>query len=245
MSEDWIKKKGEKGEIIWRKGRAQGLEGAKGRIGDISNEIKKLLKKKKKLKALEIGTGFGRALLELKQKFGKKISVVGTNFEAKWNQNLTNEYSLDQGFSKKDIPKIYSKVDAGKKLPFKKETFDFIFCQATMQYIKDRALFIEEVNRILTKEGVAVLELQEIRKDHPKKYQKMIEIIDKKKKIDFLKYLGRFENIKIKKSKGRWWHYIIIKKSKDLKLGLKLIKVIELEKISNKYWGRKVIYRSS
>ena len=153
----WIKKRGKKGEIIWRTGRSQGLKGAKGRVGDISKQIRELLKNKNKIKILEIGAGFGMALLELKQIFGDQIEVFGTNYEAEWNQKLTEEYALNKKFSKEEIPKIYTKIDAGKKLPFKNNSFDFIFCQATMQYISDRALFIEESNRILTKNGIAIL----------------------------------------------------------------------------------------
>jgi ubiquinone/menaquinone biosynthesis C-methylase UbiE len=238
----WIKKKGKKGEIIWRKGRAQGLEGAKGRIGNISEQIKELLKKKKKIKILEVGTGFGRALLELKQIYGERIEVTGTNYEKEWNQKLTNEYSLDQGFQKREIPKVITNVDAGKKLPFKKDAFDFIFCQATMQYILDRSLFIEEVNRLLTKEGLAVLELQEIRKDHPPEYYNLFEIWNDTKQINVLSYLKKFKNIKIKKSRGRYWHYLIMKKVKKLDLKLKLNAVIDVEAISEKFWGSKLVY---
>jgi len=239
----WIKRKGKKGEIIWREGRAQGLEGAKGRIGDISKQIEEILKKKKKIKILEIGAGFGRALLELKRNFKDKVEVFGTNFESEWNQKLTKEYALDQQFSNNEIPKIYSRIDAGKKLQFKNNSFDFVFCQATMQYISDRALFIEEVNGILTKQGIVVLELQEYRSDHPKEYENLIEIWNDGKRIDFLKYLKKFKNIQVKKSKGRDWHYLILKKTSNLRLGLKLVHVIELENdIYSGWWGKKLIY---
>ena len=238
----WIKKSGQDGNIIWRPGRSLGLKGAMGRIGNIARNVEEILKNKRKIKILEIGAGFGRALLELKRKYGDKVEVFGTNYEKDWNQKLTNEYALDQGFKKKDIPKIYMGFDAGKKLSFKSSSFDFVFCQATMQYISDRALFIEEVNRILTNHGLAVLELQEFRDDHPKKYKKMVAIWQDKKQIDFLRYLKKFSNLKIKKSRGRDWHYLIIKKSEGFKLNLKLKKVINVEKISSKYWGIKVLY---
>ena len=246
-----IKKSGEKyhfkeiknNKIIWRKGRAQGLEGAKGRIGNISRQINELLRNKKKIRVLEIGAGFGRALLELKKTFEEKIEVFGTNFEKEFNQKLTKEYAVDQGFLNNEVPKIYPNFDAGKKFPFENNTFDFVFCQATMQYISDRALFIEETNRILTKEGVAVLELQEHRKEHPKEYENLIEIWDNGKRINFLKYLGNFKNMQIKKSNGRDWHYLIMKKTRNLKLGLKLIQIIDLENdIYSGWWGKKVIY---
>jgi len=233
-----------KGKIIWRKGRSQGLKGAKGRIGDIKKYCNDLLKYKSKIKILEIGAGFGQALLELKEIFSDKIEIYGTNYEKEFNKKLVKEYARDNGFSikEKDIPKIYI-LDAGKKLRFNSNSFDFIFCQATMQYIIDRALFIEEANRILTKQGTAVLELQEFRDDHPKEHKEMIEILEGAKKINFLKHLKNFKNIKIKKSKGRDWHYIIMKKSKDFDLRLKLIKSIPLENKTKKLWGEKVIFK--
>jgi len=232
-----------KGKIIWRKGRSQGLEGAKGRIGDIRKYCKDLLKNKPKIKILEMGTGFGKALLELKKIFGDKVEIYGTNYEKEFNKKLIKEYAKDNRFSikEKDIPKIYI-LDAGKKLLFRNNFFDLVFCQATMQYIINRALFIEEVNRILTKQGIAVLELQEFRNDHPKEYKDMIEIWKNNKKINFLKYLKKFKNIKIRKSRGRDWHYIIIKKGKDFDLKLKLIKSISLENKAKKLWGEKVIF---
>lgn len=238
---NWIKKEDKKGKIIWRKGRASGLKESKGRIGDITKNIKELLKKKKRIKILEIGAGYGTTLLELKTIFRKKIETFRTNYEKDWNQKLTNEYALSQDFSKDKIPKIYIKIDAGKKLPFRNKSFDFVFCQATMQYIIDRALFIEEVNRILTNQGIAVLELQEYRSDHPKKYENLIEVWNNDKKIDFLKYLKKFKNIRIKKSKDRDWHYIIMRKAKKLDLSLKLIRYVDLEKDFG-LWGKKVIY---
>jgi ubiquinone/menaquinone biosynthesis C-methylase UbiE len=235
-----------KGKIIWREGRSQGLDGAKGRIGNLKRYCNDLLKNKSKIKILEIGTGFGQALLELKVIFGDKIEICGTNYEKEFNKKLVKEYVKDNGFSikEKDIPKIYI-LDAGKKLRFNSNSFDFVFCQATMQYIIDRALFIEEVNRILTTSGIGVLELQEFRNDHPMEHKEMIEIWKEKKKINFLKYLENFKNIKIKKSKGRDWHYIIMKKRKYFDLKLKLIKFIPLEDKAKKLWGIKVIFKSN
>jgi len=229
----------------WKKGRSLGLEGALGRIGDLTNYVKQILKRKSKIKILEIGCGYGRALLELKNIFGNKVEIVGTNLEKEYNFALTKRYALSQGLflGNKNLPKIYT-LDAGKKLPFKNESFDFIFCQATMQYIPNKILFIQEANRILTKQGMAVLELQEFREDHPREYQDLIEIWNNGIKINTLPYLKKFKNVQIKKSKERCWHYILIKKSQNFNLNLKLAQVINLEDIcpSPIFWGKKSIY---
>lgn len=232
-------------KIIWKKGRSQGLEGALGRIGKPINYVKQIFKKKPKIKILEVGTGYGRALLELKKIFKDKVEVTGTNLEPEYNRALTKKYALSQNLfnGNKNLPKIYA-LDAGKKLPFKNESFDFVFCQATMQYIPDKILFIEETNRVLTKHGMAVLELQEYRDHHPKEYWDMIEVWAHGKKINILTYLKKFKNIKIKKSKGRCWHYIIMKKAKKLDFNLRFACAINLEEIypSPIFRGKKSVY---
>ena len=90
-----------------RQGRAKGLfgkKGAEGRVGDVVKYIKQLLKKKKQIKVLEVGTGYGRALLELKKIFGEKIETHGINLEPEWNQNLVRKYALQEKiFDKKEI----------------------------------------------------------------------------------------------------------------------------------------------
>ena len=49
--------------------------------------------------------------------------------------------------------------------------------------------------------------------------------------------------MQIKKSKGRYWHYLVMEKTKNLDLGLKLVQVIDLENdIYSGWWGKKVIY---
>lgn len=237
-----------------RQGRAKGLfgnKGAEGRLGNVPKYIKQILKKKKKVKVLEVGTGYGRALLELKNLFGDRVETYGINAEPEWNQKLVKKYALheklfDKQNINKNLPKIFI-LDAGKKLPFKNNFIDLIINPATMQYIPDKIHFIEESNRILTKEGIAALELEEVRNEHPLEYKNLFEIWDNGVKVDFLKYLKKFKNIKIKKSKNRPWHYILITKVKKLDFKLKYITSINLEEqfSSNweiRWWGKKSIY---
>ncbi len=231
-----------------RQGRAKGLfgeKGAEGRLGNVLMYIKEIIKKKRKVRILEIGTGYGRALLELKQIFGDKIETYGINLEKDWNLSLCKRYALHEGFSTRDMPKKIYILDAGKKLPFKKGSFDFIFNPATMQYLEDKVMFIEEAHRLLSEEGIGALELEQYRDTHPIEYQNLIEIWDKDgRRIDTLNYLRKFKNIQVKKSKNRPWHYIVMKKAKNFDLKLKLIKSINLEEIapSPVFWGTKSVY---
>jgi ubiquinone/menaquinone biosynthesis C-methylase UbiE len=237
-----------------RQGRAKGLfgnKGAEGRLGNVPKYIKEILKKKKRVKVLEVGTGYGRALLELKQIFGDKVETYGINAESEWNQKLVKKYALheklfDKQNINKNLPKIYI-LDAGKKLPFKNNSVDLVINPATMQYIPDKIHFIEEVNRVLTKEGIAGLELEEERKEHPPEYRNLFEIWHNGERIEIIKYLKKFKNIKIKKSKNRPWHYILMTKARKLDFKLKFVTAIDLEGEFSKnwkirWWGKKSIY---
>ncbi|MAG01820.1 hypothetical protein CMI42_00635 [Candidatus Pacearchaeota archaeon] len=241
-----FKKINGKKKIIWIPNRGRGLREAKNRIGDLEKEVKQLLKKKRKIKVLDIGTGYGKILLELKKIFGNKVETYGINLEPRWNLKLIRKFAISNNlFSKKEANKIVPKVyiaDAGKRMPLKSSSFDLIFALASVQYIPDKARFLEEVNRLLTKEGKAVIELQERKSKHPIEYRSLFEIWDAGKEINLIKYLKQYKGIKIKKS-PREWHVLIMKKSKNFRFNLELINFINLNKICKSWWGTKSVYR--
>ena len=203
-----------------------------------------------KIKVLEVGCGYGRILLELKKIFGDKVETFGVNLEKDWDVNIVKNFGISEKiFDKKEIdknlPKIYI-FDAAKKMPLKSDSFDLILCQATVQYMGDKALFLEEVNRILTKEGIAIIEMQEIKRSHPIEYKNLFEIWDKSGKlIKFRDYIKKFDNIQVKKSKDRpEWTVIIMKKANNFSLGLKLMNCFgfDLNEICDKWRGDKSVY---
>src|SRR3989344_6080114 len=98
--------------IEWNKGRKRGLEDAKERIGNIEIEIKNILKIKKRARILEVGCGYGKALLEIKKKFGDSVETYGINFEKRWNNRLIKKFAIaNMIFNNKTIdenlPKLY------------------------------------------------------------------------------------------------------------------------------------------
>jgi len=266
-----------KNKKIWHWGKSRGLKEAEKRLDDIVSDVRKLLIKHKKIKILEIGCGYGKVLLEFKRIFKNRIDTYGINLESGLNKNLIKKFALEHKIFSKDnidenLPKIYH-LDAGKKLLFRSGSFDFIFSQECFRYIKDKALFLEEVNRILKRGGIAKIDtgrrsnkkiislkkyvlqinFKNIKKILSANYMKKticcnlklrteerIEILGNGKKIDFFDYIRKFKNIQIKKA--RLDRYLIIHKDKNFKLNLKLIKVIDFNKIDDKYIGYKSIY---
>ncbi len=234
----------------WNRGRVRGLKKASERIGDLVKESKKLLKNKKKIRVLEIGCGYGRALMELKKKLGNKVEIHGVNLEPNWNLALVKKYGLTEKiFAKNEIddnlPKIHIE-DIGKKTALQSDSFDLIYSQAAFQYVHDKAKAIEEINRLLTKDGKAIIELQELKSTPPAGYKELFDIWEDNKRINPIKYLRRFTNINAKRSRtNKNWHVLTIKKAKKFKLGLKLITSFDLHEINSKWWGTKAIYKAS
>lgn len=234
-------------KIVWNRGRVRGLSEAKERLGDLVKECEKLLKVRKKIRVLEVGCGYAKILIELKRIFGNKIEAHGINLEERWKIGIVKKFALSNKLcSSKDFKNLAPKIhisDAGIKIPLKSNFFDLIFSQASFQYIHDKAKALEEINRLLTKDGKAIIELQEIKSKPPIGYRELFDIWDRDKRIDPIKYLRKFKNINVRKSRtNKHWHVLIIKKANKFDLGLKLVENVDLHAINPKWWGTKAIY---
>lgn len=238
--------------IEWNRGRRRGIKEASERIGDYVKDIQNLIDKKGKIKILEVGAGYGRSLLELKKEFGNKIETHGINLEPRWNLDLIKKFGLHHKiFSKSDItknlPKLYI-LDAGKKLPFKNEIFDFIYSVSSIQYIHDKALFLEEINRIMKKDGTARLhDAFKKKENYPVELKNLFDIWMNGKRVevkDYILNVKKFKNIQFKKTKQNSMGYLLMKKEKNFKLDLKYVSSFDLHQLGENLWGTKVIYKT-
>ena len=238
--------------IEWNKGRRRGIKEASERIGNYVKDIQHLISKKGKIKVLEVGAGYGRSLLELKKEFGENIEASGINLEPRWNLKLVKRFGLHHKiFSKeeieKNLPKLYI-LDAGKKLPFKSESFDFIYSVSSIQYIHDKALFLEEMNRILKKDGIARLhDAFKKKENYPVELMNLFDIWMNGKRIevkDYILNVKKFKNIQFNKTKENPMGYLLMKKGENFKLDLKYISSFDLHGLGENLWGSKVIYKA-
>ena len=168
----------------------------------------------------------------MESRFNKKIRIASQN--------------LLQRRNKRNLPKLYI-LDAGKKLPFASDSLDFIYSVASIQYIHDKALFLEEMNRILKKKGIAKLQASFKKKDsYPIELRNLLEIWEDGKRIEFEDYIlkiRRFKNIQFKKTRKNIMGYMLMKKDKNFKMDLEYIASFDLHRLGKELWGTKVIYK--
>jgi ubiquinone/menaquinone biosynthesis C-methylase UbiE len=141
--------------------RGRGLEKFTVKVGDISKIVEKNLRRKQRV--LEIGTGFAQLLVELATIYGESLELHGFNKEGNYVNlptalkiALYREKITDINSVKDDQIK-FSFGDAGVHLPYPDEYFDLIVSQYCIAYIPDKLNLLNEVSRILKKDGKALL----------------------------------------------------------------------------------------
>ena len=120
--------------------------------------------KGEKTRVMEIGTGNGRVLMELKKLF-PDVEFYGVNKEKTHTFFRRESFiltSLKFGiFNKKEIDGIelpyviFEDMDFGNRFPYDDNKFDLIFSQFTIQHIKYKFELFNEIMRILRPEGIS------------------------------------------------------------------------------------------
>ena len=237
-------------------------------FGDFTKQIARAIKKKGKVKILDAGCGFGVAMMGFVKRFGDKVEMMGYNY-SKHDGNLVTakKESIKKGiFTKKELSKIknlpkFIYCDASKKLPFKDNTFDFIYSMASVYLYDDKIHFLDECNRILKKDGIARIspsfekhERIYLQKAGSKKkewiylpecYQNYWEIWDKGKEVKIWDYCNKIKGVKAvwkNRYKGDKPMYIEVKGNRKVDFKLRFISSIDLNFIWKKFGGVKSIY---
>lgn len=117
-----------------------------------------------KTRVMEIGTGNGRVLMELKKIF-PQVEFYGINKEKTHTFYRRESYiltALKFGiFDKMEVEQIelpyviFQDVDFGTRIPYDENKFDIIFSQGTLPYIKYKFELFNEVMRILKPGGIS------------------------------------------------------------------------------------------
>lgn len=118
-----------------------------------------------KTRVMEIGTGNGRVLMELKKTF-PDVEFYGINKEKTRTFYRRESYILTalkfQIFNQNEIDQIeipyivFQDVDFGQRIPYDENKFDLIFSQDTLPFIQYKFELFNEIMRILKHGGVSI-----------------------------------------------------------------------------------------
>jgi len=228
--------------------RTRGLDELKKRVGDISPHIDHMLKTQKIVTILELGCGFGTALIELSRRYGNRVRLFGINKKERhgdWtaikNVAVLRKF-LTRTEAEKTRPAKIVFCDVSNGLPFKSRTFDLVFSQVAFQYFDDKIHVIEEVNRVLKPHGIARMHIMFFDPHFPKGYQHLLEIWDEGKKMSLKRYLRKYPSVRYAQTSFGKKH-LRMTRTKHLDLHLHLCGTLNVNQLDSDCWGTKSIYR--
>jgi SAM-dependent methyltransferase len=136
-------------------------------LPDVTTLIEKCLERKGHCKVLETGCGEGRLLLELLHRFGTRIELHGSNvgdwpvmFGKNPLQRSNEHYHVMPVERLRTLPPpTIHTADVQELSAFPVRDFDFIFSQAMMQHVPDKARGLEQSATLLSSDGMFVHEL--------------------------------------------------------------------------------------
>jgi SAM-dependent methyltransferase len=143
-------------------------------VGSLDEHISRLLEQQRgRLEVLEVGFGYGRVLLELSWLFrDREVGFHGVDLNRYVDgpeqlRAIAETYGI---IPSEDLPTARMPAldyyDA-TRLRFADESLDFVFSAITVRFMRDKALFIEEVSRVLRPGGTAILHIGESNWDYP------------------------------------------------------------------------------
>ncbi len=226
--------------------KSRGLREAKRKIGDLEKIIFQMLRRKKKVRVFESGCGYWRVMVELKKRFGDRIDIVGMNLKpSHGDKKKMISFALKEGIINKNEVKDIKSIkivfgDAGNRLPFKTGSIDLVYSQVSSYLYKDKMHFLEEVARVLSKEGIARITPFTYARGLPKELLPLLKIYDNGKCMSFERFIKKFKNIKIKKIPSK--NEVIEVKKGKLNFGLRLESSINVNNLNKEWFGIQSIY---
>jgi len=230
--------------------RGRGLDQLEKRVGAVCSEIEgRLPATTRTLRVLEVGCGFGVALMQLRQRFGHRIDLIGTNKDAAHGDLdmmiaaslLRDVCTLGEVLSVVLPTLIY--WDDSQDLPFDDRSFDLVFSQMCFQYLPDKMRLLREVARVLRDDGVAKIHAPLHDPGLPPQYACLLDICEEDACLKLGDYLGRWKG----QTGVQLGYHSSVRLSHCQQLGaeLELVSAIRLGDLYPTWKGVKSVYRRS
>ena len=177
--------------------RGRGIRDLEERVGSVLAEIDARLAHAGAVRILELGCGYGTALLELRARYGRRVELHGINrAPGDGNPEILLRNAAERGLASAvpdDTPWpsiAYADVAAG--LPYADASFDLVVSQVAWLYFGNKIGVLREVMRVLRDDGLAQIDADEERRELPPEYRRLVEIWDDGRLLPFGDYLRRF-----------------------------------------------------
>ena len=176
--------------------RGRGIVDLERTVGGILEEIDARLAKRDAVRVLELGCGYGTALLELATRYGKRVDLHGLNrLPDDGNADILLRNARERGLlgataDARDLPTI-AFGDVADGLPFADDTFDLVYSQVAWLYFGAKLTVVREVIRVLRADGIAKIDADELRPQLPAEYRRLVEIWENGALVPFGDYAKR------------------------------------------------------
>jgi SAM-dependent methyltransferase len=221
--------------------RARGVRDLERRVGGVFAEIDERLARQDVVRILELGCGYGTALLELDARYGRRVELHGINASrGDGNPEILLRNATERGLVGADfiLPTI-AYGDVAEGLPFETDSFDLVVSQVAWLYFGNKVGVVQEVIRVLKPGGVAKIDADELCAGLPPEYRRLVEIWQDGKLVPFGDYLQRFGMALVPAPDGEYLRF-----AKTLAFGADLTRVfeIELSRLHAHWDGIKCVY---
>ena len=226
--------------------RARGVRELDRYVGGVFGEIDERLARQDVVRVLELGCGYGTALLELRARYGRKVELHGLNREhGDGNADILLRNAREQrlfGDAAPDVGELPSIAygDAAAGLPFGDDFFDLVYSQVAWLYFGHKAAVLREVSRVLRTDGLAKIDADQRRPGLPPEYRSLMEIWHDGRRIPLAGYLRRYGIAFTPALEGEFLRF---GKSPGFAEDLELVYQIDLAEIHSHWDGLKCVYR--
>lgn len=225
--------------------RARGVAELSKRIGDVDAEIARRVDAgRRPVRVLELGCGYGTALLEWRQRYGERIALTGLNREAQdGDAAIVRRNGIERGLVDADDATAMPALvfgDAADGLPFADASFDLVVSQVAWLYFGRKAHVLREVARVLDRGGLARIDADEIHPRLPPEYARLFEIWQRGRIVPLGDYLARHGGAIRGAARGE---YLEFGKLDGLGDDLLPVAEIDLAAIDPDWDGVKCVYR--
>lgn len=225
--------------------RARGLQDLDRNVGGVLADIEERLARQDTVRVLELGCGYGTALLELRARYGSRVALHGLNrVPGDGDAEILLRNARERGLlgdapDARDLPAL-AYADAAAGLPFPDASFDVVYSQVAWLYFGNKVGVVRDAMRVLRDEGIAKIDADELRAGLPPEYARLVEIWEEGVLVPFGDYARRHGVAFARAPEGT---YLRFGKQHGFGADLEPVLEIDLSALHAHWDGIKCVYR--